>query len=237
MKLGLCDDDINFLRNLKDTLYSVFRDLNREITIFTFSSGELFLNYYQEVKDFNIIFLDIKMKGINGLQVAEKVRETDSNMQIFFLTSFKNYVFKGYTVKAVNYLLKPITYNKLKFELENALINIKEINDRYIVEKNDIGVFKIYFDEIIYIETYQRNTIIHTCKSDILSYKNMKQHLFILKEYNFYRIHESYIINLAYIKSIKKFDIELSSNIILKISKYRKKMFLESLSKYYGTII
>ncbi|MBD7910632.1 MULTISPECIES: LytTR family DNA-binding domain-containing protein [Clostridium] len=102
----------------------------------------------------------------------------------------------------------------------------------YIVDKTDKGIYKIYLEDIIYIETYKRNTLIHTKKENILSYKTMKYHLKILNN-SFYRCHESYIVNFKYISKIIKLDITLKNNEILPLSKNRKIGFLEALLNFY----
>lgn len=234
MKIILCDDNPEVINTMQIHLnkYKVEKGED-DIMVIPFSCGEDFLDYYAKVKNIDIVFLDILMKDINGIQVAERIREEDKNMHIFFLTSIKSYVFEGYKVRATNYLIKPVNYNKLRRELDNAINILKERNNNYILEKNDRGVFKIYLEDIIYVETYQRNTMIHTTSGDILSYKNMKRHVLSLGD-NFFRVHESYIANLKYIKSIVKMDVELLSGVSLIVSKSRRKELMEKLTIYYG---
>lgn len=101
-----------------------------------------------------------------------------------------------------------------------------------LLKKNDSGFFKIYFDEILCIETYNRNTLVHTLNEDILSYKNMKQHMARLNS-SFIRCHNSYIVNMAYIKSYRGNEIYLTNSKVVWVSKSRRKEFLKSLSDYY----
>lgn len=239
MKIVLCDDDRLFLDELCKNVERICEDLKEKpVTLIPFYSGEEFLKFYEGTKDIDIILLDILMKDINGVEVARKIRNTDLNMQILFLTSIKNYVFEGYSLNAVNYLLKPIKYNILKNEMKKAIENVNNLPRAYFVEKNDNGVYKIYISEIIYIETYMRNTQIHINNNEvILSYKSMKAHLAQLENADFYMIHESFIVNLRYIRKVVGYDVILLDGKTLPVSKSRKKAFMERMSRYYGKMV
>lgn len=237
MNIAICDDNIEFLNKIYNDLNSIVSDIKDEkIEILTFSSGEEFLAHYQVNKNIDIIFLDILMKNVNGMEVAKRIRKRDSKMIIFFLTSIKHYAIEGYNVNASGYLLKPVEHNKLKRELLKAIDKIKRDRNQFIIEKNDSGLYKIYFDEIVYIETSSRNTVIHLLNEDIVSYKSMKKHLEVLGKNHFFRIHEAYIVNLKYIKKVLGYDIELSNGTVLNVSKKRKKDFMSRLSSYYGDL-
>ena len=238
MKIVLCDDDRNFVDLMFNYVERICVELDEKlVTVIPFCSGEDFLQYFKEIRNIDIIILDILMKGINGIEVARKIRDTDPNIQILFLTSIKNYVFEGYNLNAVNYLLKPIRYNILKNELRKAIGNVHNLPDLYFVEKNDNGVFKIYIDEIVYIETYMRKTRIHTQNDVIISYKSMKVHMAQLGNADFYMIHESFIVNLRYIKKVVEYDVVLLDGEILPVSKNRKKAFMQKMSIYYGKMV
>lgn len=238
MKIVLCDDDDErFLKQLGENIKIICDELNENLSIVNFASGDEFLKYYEIEKNIDIIFLDILMDGINGIQVAKEIRNKDNKMQIFFLTSIKNYVFEGYNLRAVNYLLKPISYNNLKKEISKAINNIRTYTDKYIVERNDSGVYKVYIDDILFVETFLRNTQIHTCQEKVLSYKSMKKHYEIFEPEDFFRIHESYIVNLAYITKVKGYEVNLTNGMRLPVSKNRKKAFMERLAIYYGKLV
>ncbi|MGB8454691.1 MAG: LytTR family DNA-binding domain-containing protein [Anaerocolumna sp.] len=236
MNIVLCDDDVKFLNKLKECISKILEEKQENFNIMTFLSGEEFLKYYEKMIDIDIVFLDIMMKDITGIQVARRIREQDSCMQIYFITSISSYVLEGYDVRAANYLIKPVKYYKLCRELNKTIELIHNKNKKFILEKNDLGIFKIKLEEISYIETYERNTLIHTSATNILSYKNMKKHTELLGE-DFCRIHESYIVNLSYIKSLFKMNVELENGEVLPVSKHRKKNIIEQISIYYGNLI
>ena len=238
MRIVICDDDIIFAKKLYEGIVRVCDELGEKgVQVLSFSCGEDFFNYYEQEKRIDIILLDIMMKNVNGIEVAKAIRLGDANMEIIFLTSLKNYVFEGYNLRATNYLLKPINYLVLKKEIEKAIENIKRIQNAYFVEKNDLGVFKIYADDIRFIETYMRNTKIHLKDESVLSYKSMKKHMQELEQNDFYRIHESYIVNMKYIKKVVGYEVVLTDETVLPMGKSRKKQFMESLNYFLGKYI
>uniref|UniRef100_UPI004055EA10 LytR/AlgR family response regulator transcription factor n=1 Tax=Agathobacter sp. TaxID=2021311 RepID=UPI004055EA10 len=230
--IALCDDSKTMIENLKLFLEEYGRESGKELHIFTFYSGEELLQNFNGKYD--IIFLDIKMPGMNGVQAAKKVREKDRKVIIIFLTSLIQYALEGYKVNAANYIVKPVTKKRLKLEMERCLQEIEQQEDPFIVFHNDNGNYKILLKTISYIETYNRNLLIHTDKGNIVCYWKMKEMEEKIKDYGFSRNHASYIVNLFYVENIEKMDIKLSTGERLPISKTKKKEFMEGLAEYWG---
>ena len=122
-----------------------------------------------------MIFLDIKMEKLNGLKTAEEIRKIDSTVGIIFLTSLSQYVWKGYEYGAVNYLLKPIKYGRLKMELDRFFKIYKGKEEPYISFSNDSGKYKVLYKDIKHVETYNRNVMIHFESQEQVVYMNMKK--------------------------------------------------------------
>lgn len=232
MRIAICDDEEYILMVLEDYVNKYSEKCKSSFTLAKFRNGEEFLNYFNSKRDIDIIFLDIQMPGINGIDVAHKIREMDSNIKIFFLTSLFKYALEGYSVRAEQYLIKPLKYKQFEKELKKVIQTIESENNRYIIEKNDAGIFKIMLSDIIYVETVGRNTLIHTFMEDVVSYRNMKEHEGILDSC-FFRCHRAFIVNLAYVKTMVDCDIILYKDKKIPLSKYRKKQFKEALMDYY----
>lgn len=115
-KIAICDDEQIFIIELKKILKRYADEADKTFCFFEFHDGTQLLENFQP--DFDLIFLDIKMEKINGLKTAEDIRKIDSAVGLFFLTSLPQYVWKGYEYGAVNYLLKPVKYGRLKMELD-----------------------------------------------------------------------------------------------------------------------
>jgi len=211
--------------------YSI--ETKEDIFVKAFTDGQALLNAYNS--DFHIIFMDIKMPEIDGIETAKRIRIIDSNVVIIFITSQMKHVLAGYNVNAANYLIKPLNYMRFKQEMDKAILRTVSTKHGYISVKNDNGFFKIYHSSLRYIETYQRNTMIHTGKENIISYKKMQEHEKDLEGHPFVRCHASYIVNLEYIDKVLDYEITLLTGELIPISKQKKKELMQCLAVYLGS--
>jgi DNA-binding LytR/AlgR family response regulator len=169
---------------------------------------------------------------MNGIEIARRIREVDPHVGIVFLTSLLNYVFEAYEVKANNYLIKPLRYARFLKEVEEA--RARRGQNRFFIETNDNGVYKIYTKSICYIETEERNTKIHTETDSIVSYKRMKEHEQLLFEPHFVRCHTGFIVNLLYFNKLEQSDIILLSGERIPVSRNRKKEVIQKIELLYS---
>lgn len=169
----ICDDEIALIKDLKELLNRYAADTGREFCLFEFHDGSELLENYQP--DFDLIFMDIKMEKMGGLKTAEEIRKTDSTVGLFFLTSLSQYVWKGYEYGAINYLLKPMKYGRLKMELDRFFSRYQGREEPYISFSNDSGKFKVLYKDLRYAETYKRNVLLHFDEQEQVIYKSMKE--------------------------------------------------------------
>jgi DNA-binding LytR/AlgR family response regulator len=157
---------------------------------------------------------------MNGIEVARRIREVDAHVGIVFLTTVLNHVLEAYEVRADNYLIKPLRYTRFLKEIEQA--RARRGQNRFFIEANDNGVYKIYTKSIKYIETEERNTRIHTETDSILSYKRMKEHGQALFEPYFIRCHSGFIVNLLFFQKLEQNDLILLSGERIPVSRGKK---------------
>lgn len=233
--IAVCDDSKNIVENMKKNIEEYQELTGRELRVFTFNNGEeLLANYNCKI---DILFLDIKMPKVNGIQAAEKIRQKDQKVIIIFLTSLVQHALDGYKVNAANYLIKPITKNRLKMELDRWINKLERREEPYITVHNDSGNYKILLKSISYIETYNRNLMIHTDKGNVVCYLKMKEMENKIGQYGFVRNHSSFIVNLFYVSNVEKMDIKLITGERIPIGKSKKKEFMTSLASYWGGIM
>lgn len=199
MLIGICDDEeiirndlIRICNNYKNAMLS-------DVEIITFSSGEELIN---NQKSIDILFLDIQMKGLNGMRTAEKIRESDESMIIIFLTGYRGFMQAGYKVRAFRYLLKPVNEQDCIKALSEAILDIKK-NCKAIVGKDGDTLF-VKLKDIIYIEYVHRYTVIRTLRGIYESMTTMSEWESILNNGDFFRVHKAYIVNMAFINEISK---------------------------------
>lgn len=228
----LCDDDIPFLDNLNKFIKLYQEKKQTDISIRCFNDGmDLVKNYCLET---DVIFLDISMKQLDGIETAKKIREIDKKVIIIFLTSIIKYALTGYSLNASSYIIKPITYSKLTIELDHAIEKIHEIENQFIKIRNNEGIFKLYINDIQFVETHDRHTLIHMAKKNVTSFYNMKTLEQKLQPYCFIRCHSSFIVNAKYIESIEKLVLTTTTGRQLPISQQKRKDVMKLIAIYLG---
>lgn len=235
LHIAICDDEQHFTDQLRLLLEKYADDTQKQMKITIFQDGsELVANYDTSI---DLIFLDIKMNRMNGFKTAEIIRQRDTFVGIIFLTTLTQYGLEGYKYQATNYIIKPIKYARLKSELDNWIAKQHKNEVSSIVIINDTGKYKIPLKSLRYVETFNRNLLLHTEDENIICYKTMKEIEQELCIHNFARCHTSYIVNLFYIKGVKKLEIKLITGQTLPISQPKRKDFMEKLTEYWGDLL
>ncbi len=228
----ICDDEEAFITELQTFLYRYSAEKNLEMRVSSFQDGQELTEHYP--MDTDLIFLDIQMDRMNGLQAADKIRKKDENVSIIFLTSLAQYAIEGYQYNAANYVIKPIKYVRLKSEMDKWLAQNKKKERACILVENDTGKYKVFLNSLSYIETFNRNLMLHTGSENIISYRKMKDMESELDGYSFVRCHAGYLVNLFFVKRIEKLEIELINGERIPISQQKRKLFMEKLAQYWG---
>lgn len=236
MKILMCDDQEEFLISLRNSLTEILAELNLKSYLLSFTDADQILDYIREYQDADIVFMDILMGEKNGYEVAKQISTIAPKTKIIFLSSTSAYAIKGYDIKVTRYLMKPVKRERLAYVLKDVISELQYNNSNYIVERNDQGIHKIFLDEIIYIETSKRNTLIHTTYENYISYRSMKEHESRLNK-NFIRCHSSYIVNMEFVKDYQSYELYLLNSDTILVSKNRRKDFLYALTKFYGKML
>ncbi|MFQ7288839.1 MAG: LytR/AlgR family response regulator transcription factor [Lacrimispora saccharolytica] len=235
-QIAICDDEQSFIQDLKINLERYAVDTDREFCFFEFHDGIELLENYQP--DFDLIFMDIKMEKLNGLKTAEEIRKTDSTVGLFFLTSLSQYVWKGYEYGAINYLLKPMKYGRLKMELDRFFSRYQGREEGYLSFSNDNGKYKVLYKNLRYAETQKRNVLLHFDGQEQVIYKNMKEIASLLEaQRQFARCHASFIVNMAYVKSVENLEAVLTTGERVPISQPKRKEFMAKLADFWGDML
>ncbi len=214
LQIVLCDDNIDELSNMVQLLnqYRSSKHLNCEYTVF--SNGFELISALDKGKRFDIYCLDIMMPGFTGIDVANEIRGFDKVAPILFFTSSPEFALESYSVKAINYVLKPITKEKLFFTFDDLLedIETKKDEDAIIVKSND-GIQKILISKIVFAEVTGRNVLYHLLYGKVIecteSFSTVCNNL--LKYRCFLKTHRSYLVNMQYIDTIENHQVTLQT--------------------------
>lgn len=225
IEIALVEDNPNDRDNLIKALDRFSKEENEPIHITHFSTGEEFIAKFKAI--YNVIFLDIELGGMNGMSIAQSIRKVDNSVFIIFCTNIAALAIKGYEYNALDYFIKPVSYQDLVLRMKKVVRSVKD-SQRKISFPIEDGIQVLLVNEIIYIESFGHDTIYHTKDKNIKAKerKSMKSIEDELGPLGFSRCNVSYLINLRYLDSIKNNDVILYNGETLSISRNRKKDFL-----------
>lgn len=233
--IAICDDEKEFVAYLTDLLNRYAAESGEEIKITAYYDGMELVEKYDTTID--LIFLDIQMRLLDGLKAAGRIRQMDERVGIIFLTTLTQYGLEGYRYQAADYIIKPMKYVRLKAELDQWMKKHRRDDSPSLVVANDSGKYKVFLKSLRYVETFNRNLLLHTEQENIICYKSMKEMEQELQDKGFVRCHTSYIVNLFYVKGVNKLEIELITGEIIPISQPKRKGFMEKLAEYWGNFV
>lgn len=221
MRIAICEDVVQQQEHLTVAIkdWAGVRKVN--VDILCYNSAEEFMFAWPDIF-FDLIFLDIQMKNIDGIELAETIRKTDANMLIVFVTSFKEYVLRGYDINALHYLIKPVSPTTLLPVLDRAHTIVRSRNDDIMLLNNDSGKVKVPFADINYIAITSHTARVHTDKETFEKRITMSELQDLLPDY-FVRNHRSYIVNLFKADCVYKESLLLSTGKELPISRKNTK--------------
>lgn len=227
-RIAVCDDEIYYQDELCNLLKAYENESGNKLDICRFSSGEKLLEQYKEAI-FHILILDIEMGGLSGMETAKEIREIDENVIIIFATGFDNYALGAFEVNALNYLVKPVDYVKLKKVMSTATASVDFKRDQISARKRYLEVriknsqVHIEITKIKYIEKKRNTCIIHTTDNEYACYETLAQVYDRLDVNKFCYVHQGYIVNFDMILEVGKTMVVLADYMEVPISrKYYK---------------
>lgn len=235
LHIAICDDEKDFVTYLTELVNRYAAETGEEIKVSAFYDGMELTTHYDTTID--LIFLDIQMKMVNGLRTAERIRQMDEKVGIIFLTTLTQCALEGYKYQAANYIIKPMKYARMKAEIEQWRRRSRKLDSPAIVVANDSGKYKIFLNTLQYVETFNRNLLLHTEQENIICYRSMKELEQELAPHGFVRCHTSYIVNLFFVKGVKKLEITLVTGETIPISQPKRRQFMEQLAEYWGDLL
>lgn len=219
IKIALCDDEEFIRKRMNSIVKEYFEERKRPVWIAVFKSGLDLLKCHIR---FDIIFIDVEMPELDGIETAAQLRNWDVNSKIIYVTNHGNYKGKALKVHAFDYIEKPIC--------EKAIFNVLEEGIRYFEHaaekqkyafKTNEGIVTLELDDIYSFEYLSRKVIINSSKGKYEATYSLKQLLEKLHQYNFASPHKSFIVNMLHVKSIKGFEIIMENGECIPLAQKR----------------
>lgn len=228
IRIAVVEDEQEYTDLLKQYLDRFRMEHSLAMTVRTFRDGEDIVDPY--TAEYDLIFLDIQLRFMNGMQTARRIREEDKKVILIFLTSIASYAIEGYEVQALDYILKPVAYDVFDRKLEHAIGTIRT-NDEYSVRLGlKDGVRRVSVSDIYYIESRGHMMVYHLKDGEVCLRGRMDD---LEKEFiphGFIRSNRGYLINLYHVTEIRG-DCCVVGGDRLPISRAKRAEFRQELTK------
>ena len=197
-----------------------------------YDNAVTFLTDYRA--DADIVFLDIEMPMLDGMSAAEKLRETDPYVIIVFVTNMKQYAIRGYSVGALDFIVKPVSYAALSSLMTKARKLISSRGGSEITVGSGSAVRRVPLSRILYVEVSRHRLTYHTEDGDFETWGNLGDIEAELPADSFSRCNSCYLVSLGHVIAVEVDDVLLAGGVRLRISHLKKKNFLADLARYIG---
>ena len=230
MKVAICDDNINYISIIENYINKFKKDA---VECDAYTSGEDLVYSYRDKKErYDVIFLDMEMGQLNGIETANIIREIDEHVIIVFVTSHTEYMRESFKCSPFRFLVKPVDDEEFETVFYDICKKLSKIKMVFAFSENKTKV-RLFCDDIICCESQGHWIWIYTKEQTYKLRKSMNELYEKLDKNMLYRVHKSFIVNFHYIKLIKENDIELYHfNKTVPISRSYRKMTLEDYTNF-----
>lgn len=233
IRIAIVEDDKNYSRQFQEFIKKYIEETGEKFDVSVFEDGnDIAWNYNS---NFDVIFMDVQMKKMDGMSAARSIRKVDSNVLLIFITNMAQYAIQGYEVDAMNYVLKPVNYFAFSQQLAKAVKQIKAKADFYISILHESSMVRLDINIISYIESQGHTIIYHTEDGDYATRDTLKNVEQKLEGRNFSRCNNCYLVNLKHVEKVQDGIIVVLGQ-KLQMSRMKRKGFMADLASYVGGV-
>lgn len=237
MKIAICDDDVNAINYLKA---KIELQGNRDNVEQFMGASEM---TPEKMCDFHLIYLDIEMPGMGGMEIANLLRASQEDARIspygslplvVFVSGYKEYMAQAFSVQAFDFLIKPVSdeaFDKSYARAKKVIDHIHE-QDVVLTIKSAGNIYTIAIGSIVYVESQSRKNVIYLINGKSIEYYGAMSELEKDLDHRFFRIHKGYIVNMMYIQKYDRASVTVSLGEMLMMSKYRYQEFTSAYMNY-----
>ena len=232
-RIGICEDDKYFSSQLEKIITIKFFQNNIDCIVECYNSGEDLLNEISNRDDrYDIIFFDIDLPGLNGIETARKIREKDSNCLLIFVTSLNEKVYEALDLTIFHFIRKNHFQKEVDQVLDSLINKLDYLLEKYLFSVGNENIY-LQIQDIIYLEVSNRHVIIHTAEKEYISnYRTLKEIPFNLMDNHFFEIYRGVVINLNHVEDLVDDKVITSHKKTLYIARRRLSDFKEEFYKY-----
>ena len=231
MKFAIVDDEKKAADIIEKYVNMYAVENHYEIQTETFHNPHEFLEQYRG--EYDLVFLDVEMPGLNGIETAKELRRMDGNVVLMFITNMAQYAIRGYEVEAVDYVLKPLSYADFVLKVRKALRYIARNEDTNVKISTKDAIVHLAVSDIYYIEVRSHYLIYHTTRENYTARGVMKEAEEQFSKYHFARCSHGYLVNLKYVQSVTGNIVTVAGEELV-LSRSRKNDFMAEFARFIG---
>lgn len=231
IRVAVVDDDLIIKKKIKSYIRDYEKRSKSKLKVTTFDDAAQLVRGYKPIYD--IIFMDIEMEELDGMTAAEEIRKIDKEVIIIFVTNMAGFAIKGYKVDAFSYIVKPIMYVDFAKQLKRAIARIENRRNTFMIVTYNSEMLRVDISKISYMESLEHKVIIHIEDDNLIIYSSLKKLELQVKENYFARCNSCYLVNLNHVERVEKDNVIVAGE-SLKMSRSRKKAFMNALTEYIG---
>lgn len=238
MNVIIVEDEEKQQSILKRFLNEYLGEKKVAYSVEAYFDGESFLKDYKK-GDADLIFMDIELGAnhLNGMEISKKIREIDCDVLLIFVTNMAQFAIEGYSVDALDFVVKPLLYEPFKMKMEKTFkVLLTRKNLKNVLISVDNGSKRIIASEIVYVEVANHDVYYHTKNGEYKNRSSMKKVIKELEGLPFSQCNSCYLVNLAFVERVEKDQVVLSTNEALKMPRTRRKEFLLELGNYFSGV-
>lgn len=231
--IAICDDEQAICYQIENTVLDYFASINEKVDVQVFDSGEELCQFMQRDKNFDLLFLDIELKLLNGIEVGKKIREEYDNqiLQIVYISGKDSYFKDLFDVRPMHFLSKPLVKTDIIKDIKLAMKLADRLGGMFTYKKGH-EIYRYPIKNILYFENNGREVNMVTVDGKEAFYSKLEEVYMQVAKYQFMYIHKSYIVNYSYVTKFKFEEVTMSNSVVLPISQARRRATRELQIQY-----
>ena len=231
IQIAIVEDDAAERQRIGQCLSYLEQTENLHFNITEFSTGTAFIGNYRP--DYDIVFMDIDLPGMDGMETAKELRKMDPRVILIFVTNMAQYAIQGYEVDAMDFILKPINKYSFAMKVKRAAARTTRRADDYVTLRTERESRNVRLAAIKYLEVTGHYVVFHTTEGNFTEYTTLKEAYGRINREFFVHCSRSFLVNLQYVESVNKDTVTVGGE-ELNISRPQRRSFLAAMSEYMG---